>query len=55
MSHAPISEHAPLLEHRYTEVNCNIYYIGAPAFSIISGVVFFLAIGACAKKRDYTV
>ena len=34
--HAPLSEHAPLLEYRRMEVNRNIYNIGAPAFSINS-------------------
>ena len=36
LAHAPISEHVPLLECRRSEVNCNIYNIGTPAFSIIS-------------------
>ena len=31
-----LSEHAPLLEYRHTEVNQNIYNIGVPAFSINS-------------------
>ena len=33
-AHAPLSEHAPLLEYRRAEVNHNIYNIGAPACSI---------------------
>ena len=48
------SEHAPQLKYRRTEVNSNIYNMGAPAFSINSQNAF-LAIGACPKKRDYTV
>ena len=55
VTHAPLSEHAALLKYRRTKVNCNIYNIGAPAFSINSRNVFFLAIGACDKKRDYSV
>ena len=47
-----LSEHAPLLEYRPTEVNHNICNIGAPTFSINSqNAVFQL----CAKKRDNTV
>ena len=49
------SEHVPLLECRRTEVNRNIYNTGAPAFSVNSQSTYFSAIGACAKKRDYTV
>ena len=52
--HVPISEHAPLLECRWTEVNRNIYNIGAPTFSINSQNVFF-ALGTCTKKHDNTV
>ena len=33
--------HAPLLEYRHTEVNHNIYNIGAPTFSINSQNVAF--------------
>ena len=55
VAHAPLSEHAPLLEYSRTEVNHNICNIGAPAFSINSQNAFFLAISACAKKYDYTV
>ena len=36
LAHAPLSEHARLLEYSHTEVNWNIYNIGAPAFSINS-------------------
>ena len=36
LAHALITEHAPLLEHRRTGVNCNMYNTGAPTFSIIS-------------------
>ena len=36
LAHVPLSELAPLLELRHTEVNCNIYNIGAPTFSINS-------------------
>ena len=45
---APISEHAPLVKYWHTEVNCNIYNIGAPVCSIISQT-------AVRKKCDYTV
>ena len=55
LAHAPLSEYAPLLEYRRMEVNCNIYNIGAPVFSIISQNVFFSATGACTKKHDYMV
>ena len=41
LAHVPISEHAPLLEYRRTEVNCNIYNIGVPTFSINSQNVVF--------------
>ena len=41
LAHVPISEHAPLLEYRHTEVNRNIYNIGAPTFSINSQKVVF--------------
>ena len=38
-----LSEHVPLLKHRRTEVNRNIYNIGAPAFSIkFQNAVFLL-------------
>ena len=40
-AHAPISEHAPLLEYRRTEVNCNIYNIAAPTFQSILKMCFF--------------
>ena len=47
----PISEHAPLLEYRCTEVNCNIYNIGTPAFSGgYSSKCIFSAIGASPKS-----
>ena len=36
LAHAPLSKHAPLLKCRLTEVNCNIFNIGAPAFSVNS-------------------
>ena len=38
LAHASLSEHAPVLEYRHTEVNYNVhvYNIGTPAFSIIS-------------------
>ena len=43
LAYVPISEHAPLLGNRRTEVNCNIYNIGESAFSINSqNVVFHL-------------
>ena len=41
LPHAPLSQHAPLLEYRRTEENHNIHNIGAPAFSINSQNVFF--------------
>ena len=40
-AHATISEYVPLLEYTHTEVNCNVYNIGAPAFSIFSQKAFF--------------
>ena len=49
--HVSISELLPLFEYRHTEVNCDIYDIGAPAFSIISQS----GVGACTKKYDYTI
>ena len=36
-----IFTHAPLLEYRRREVNCNIHNTGMPAFSIISENAFF--------------
>ena len=41
LAHVPLSEHAPLLKYRHTEVNCNTSNIGAPAFSINSQNVVF--------------
>ena len=41
LAHVPISESALLLEYRHMEVNCNIYNMGAPAFSIIPQNVVF--------------
>ena len=41
LAHAPLSKHVLLLEYRHTEVNCNIYNIGAPTFSSISQNMFF--------------
>ena len=41
LAHVPISEHAPLLEYRCTEVNCNIYNIGVPTFLINSQNMVF--------------
>ena len=41
LAHAPLSEHASLLEYRRTEVNCNIYNIGVPAFSKNSQNTYF--------------
>ena len=41
LAHAPVSEHASLLKYRHTEVNHNIYNLGAPAFPSISQKVFF--------------
>ena len=55
LAHVPVSEHAPLLEYRRTEVNRNIYNIDAPTFSINSQNMVFLAIGTCNKKRNNTV
>ena len=51
---APVSECMPLLKYRRSEVNCNRYSIGAPAFLIISQQSF-LAIGSYAKKCNYSV
>ena len=43
VAHAPLSEHAPLLEYRRTEVYCNIYNTDTPAFSINSQNALFSA------------
>ena len=46
LAHAPLSEHAPLLEYigerKLTVIYIYIYNIGAPAFSINSQSTFFL-------------
>ena len=56
VAHAPLIEHALLVEYRCTKVNRNINNIGASAFSIKSqNVGVFFTIGACTKKRDYRV
>ena len=47
--------HAPLLEYRRMKVNCNIYNIGAPAFSINSQNTDFRLYAHVPKKRDNTV
>ena len=52
----PLSECAPVLEYRYTEVLCSIFYIGAPVciLNYFSKRIFFSK-GACTKKRYFTV
>ena len=42
LAHAPLSEHAPLLEYGHMEVNRNVYNIGAPACSVSPQNAFFL-------------
>ena len=54
LAHAPISEHAPLLEYIGAR-KLTVYNIGAPTFLINSQNEGFSAIGACAKKRNNTV
>ena len=54
-AHAPTSEHAPLLEYRRTEVNCNIYNIAAPTFQSILKTWFFGYMRSMHQKRDNTV
>ena len=41
LAHTLLSEHAPLTEYRSIEVNCNIFNIGTPAFSINSQTAVF--------------
>ena len=41
-SHTPKSECMPLLENKHMKVNCCIYNIGTPAFSVNSQNVIFL-------------
>ena len=53
LAHAPISEHAPLLKYRHTEVNCNILYRRTSIFNYFSKSSFPVE-RKCAKKRDYT-
>ena len=50
-----MSEHAPLLEYRHTEVNCNVYNVDGLHYFSKCIVLSFFAIGACTKKFDYTV
>ena len=50
----PLSEHAPVLEYWRTAVNCNIYDIGAPTFSINSQNTFFGYRCMCQKVQLYS-
>ena len=50
LAQLPLSECAPVLEYRLTEVNCSTYDIGTSTFSVISQHA-----GVCAKKRNNTV
>ena len=56
LAHAPLNEHAPLLEYSRTEVNRNIYDIGTPAFSINSqNATFFGYRCMYQKARSYGI
>ena len=53
LAHVPIGERVPLLKYRCTEVNCNIYNSGVPAFLIVSQMRFFGYSRMRQKARSY--